>query len=358
MDQTGPGLEFRFFAEASPEAERVPAKVLADALVHAQRAVHLLAISAVGREIRQRARIPAELAEQFVLECSVPSAGSYVQPLRLSTTGGLFDAVLGAEVLGRFQEIGRALSEAEWNLVRAMLPDAAVRNRVVDEFVAMLPDPDEGWVVELQNGSTRKARFDPQRVRTLREYQQSSRRPVEAVASPVTLTGELVRIDFAEHKLTIRHHPTQRRLECEYRFDLEEMLLENRRGLIRVTGLVELDEQNQPLRLTDVFDIQELDASPIILEAVTGARRHLHFRGGAQSFGIELDDSGHLLVHHPELDIHVFGRTRAELLTDLVEQIEMMWLEYAEADAARLTEGAAALGRRLRERLAVQEHDA
>ncbi|HEX2210790.1 MAG TPA: hypothetical protein VHG93_24115 [Longimicrobium sp.] len=337
----------------------MPAKVLADALEHAQRAVHLLALSAVGREIRQRARIPAELAEQFVLECALPSRGSYVQPLRLTTVGGLFDAVLGAEVLDRFEEIGSALSEGQWNSVRTLVPDAAVRSRVIDEFVAMLPDPEAGWVVDLQNGSNRTTRFDPGRVRTLREFQRMSRSPVEAIASPVTVAGELVRIDFAGHKLTIRHHPTQRRLECEYRPDAEEMLLENRRGLIRVTGLVELDEQNFPLRLTDVFEIQELDVSPIVLEAVSGARRRLRFRSGARTFRIELDDGGQLLVvRDPELDIHVFARTRAELLAELTDQIEMIWLEYAEADAGRLTEGAASLGRILRQRLVVQDDDA
>lgn len=358
MDQPTAELTFRFFEEASPEVERVPAKVLADALVHAQRAVHLLAISAVGREIRQRARIPAELAAHFVLECGVPARGSYVQPLRLNTADGLFDAVLGAEVLGRFQQVGKALSEGEWNSVRTILPDAAVRTRVIDEFVAMLPDPDAGWVFDLQNGNSPTARFDPGRVRRLVEFQRASRSPVETVASPVTVTGELVRIDFAEHKLTIRHHPTQRRLECEYRPDAEEMLLENRRGLIRVTGLVELDEHNLPLRLTDVFDIQELDVSPIVLESVAGRHHRLRFRSAA-SFRIELDDGGQLLVvRDPELDIHVFAPTRAELLADLIEQLEMMWVEYAEADEAGLTEGAASLGRALRHRLTAQEYDA
>lgn len=359
MDRAAAGLAFRFFEEDAPQVERVPARVLADTLVHAQRAVHLLAISAAGREIRQRARIPAELAAQFVLECGVPEPGSYVQPVRLTTADGLFDVVLGVNVLDRFQQIGAALSEGEWNSLRALVPDTAIRSRIVDEFVAMLPDPDAGWVVDLQNGKERMARFDPARVRVLREFQRLSRGPVEASASPVTVTGELVRIDFAEHKLTIRHHPTQRRLECEYRPEAEEMLLENRRGFIRVTGLVELDEHNLPLRLTDVFDIQEFDVSPIVLDSVVGRQRRLRFRAGAVSFRIELDEGGQLLVvRDPDLDIHVFAHTRAELLADLIEQIEMMWLEYAEAEGSLLTEGAAALGKTLRNRLVVQEDDA
>src|SRR5215213_241584 len=165
MDPTRQGFEFRFFEEVSPGEHRVPAKVLADTLAHAQRAVHLLAISAAGREIRQRARVPAELARQFVLECDVAAPGSYVQPVQLSTTGDLFDEVLGADVLHRFHAIGEALSNADWKAVRGLVPDRAVRTRVLDEFVSMLPDPEAGWVVDLRNGAGRTARFDSRRVR-------------------------------------------------------------------------------------------------------------------------------------------------------------------------------------------------
>lgn len=98
--------------------------------------------------------------------------------------------------------------------------------------------------------------------------------------------------------------------------------------------------------------------SPIILEEISGTRRRLRFRDGARAFPVDRAD-GHLLVaHDAELDIHAYGRTCTDVRTDLVEQIEMMWLEYAEADEAQLTAGAASLGRLLRQRLAVQGDDA
>jgi hypothetical protein len=97
---------------------------------------------------------------------------------------------------------------------------------------------------------------------------------------------------------------------------------------------------------------------PIILEEISGTRRRLRFRDGARAFPVGRADGQLLVVHDAELDIHAYGRTCADVLTDLVEQIEMMWLEYAEADEAQLTAGAASLGRLLRQRLAVQGEDA
>ncbi|HEY7770048.1 hypothetical protein [Longimicrobium sp.] len=98
--------------------------------------------------------------------------------------------------------------------------------------------------------------------------------------------------------------------------------------------------------------------SPIILEEISGTRRRLRFRDGARAFPVDRTDGQLLVVHDAELDIHAYGGTCADVLTDLIEQIEMMWLEYAEADEAQLTAGAASLGRLLRERLAVQGDDA
>lgn len=352
MDESTTYLEFRFFEEEASDVHRVPAKVLADALTHAQRAVHLLALSTAGREIRQRARIPAELAQQFVLECELPAPGSYVQRVTLSNEADIVAMAAGDGVLSQFREIGVALSHSDWASVQTLVPDRRLRNRVVDEYVSMLPDPEEGWVVDMRNGAGRVARFDPRQIRTIREHQRVLRQPAGTLASPVTLTGELVGIDFAERKLTIRHHPTQRRLDCEYSDEVEEMLVENRRGMIQVSGLVELDEHDRPIRLTDVFDIQELDLSPIMLDRIEGVARSLRFKEGPYQFVPELDEDGQLLViEDPLLDIHVFARTRDELLSDLVEQIEVLWLEYAEADTARLTEGASALSEILREQL-------
>ena len=99
--------------------------------------------------------------------------------------------------------------------------------------------------------------------------------------------------------------------------------------------------------------------APIVLESIAGSRRRLRFRAGPQAFAVDLDEEGQLLVvRDDELDIHAYGQTRAEVVADLVEQLEMMWLEYAEADEAHLTPGAAALGRILRQRLAVHNDDA
>jgi hypothetical protein len=95
-----------------------------------------------------------------------------------------------------------------------------------------------------------------------------------------------------------------------------------------------------------------MDLSPIVIEVIPGSQRHLRFRGGPVSFPVELDEQGHLLVvRDANLDIHVFGESRADLASELADQIELMWIEYAEADPSLLTAGAASLREKLRERL-------
>jgi hypothetical protein len=56
----------------------------------------------------------------------------------------------------------------------------------------------------------------------------------------------------------------------ELRTESGEMLIENRRGLLQVTGVLERDKRDRPVRMTAAFNIEELDISPISLGIIKG----------------------------------------------------------------------------------------
>lgn len=147
--------------------------------------------------------------------------------------------------------------------------------------------------------------------------------------------------------MAIRHYPTNRRVNCEYNDDVEELLVKNRRGLLRVTGVLELDHRDRPVRMTDVFEINELDISPITLTTIDAMDRRLGFRSGSHNFHPALDADGQLLVIEDDaLDLHAYAPDRTSLIADVSEQIVFMWREYVESET-ELTPGAAALAKRL-----------
>ena len=349
-------IEFRLVEGDRPT---VSADVLAEVLTHAQKAVYLLAMSAKGHEVRQRVRVPADIKDRFALQCEVPTAGSYVQPVGLRPEATLFDGSPQADVLGTFKEVASALDDLEWARVQAAVPDSAIRQRVLGEFAGMMPSPDERWTLGMQNGQGTFATFDTQLYRQVTERLRLQRAPQESTAEPVTLAGELTKIDFAERTLTLRLYRTNRVLRCEYAEDLEEMLVENRRGLLQVSGLVELDERDRPIRLTNVFDIREVDLSDLVVERVETPRGVVRFKGGPRPFEVTLEDSGEYLVVEDEaLDLHVFADSRDGLAADLDEQVGVLWTEYALADPADLTPSAARLRATLLDHLTAEGDDA
>lgn len=340
--------------EGRPPEERhtVPADVLAEVLSHAQHAIHLLAMASTGREIRRRVRIPADIRQQFQLVCHVPREGSYVQPLTLVARGDLFTPQLAEDVMNDFKKVGESLAGQDWDTLGRVVPDRNVRLRVAEAVRKMIPVDSNGWIVKLRAGQDELARFDVATSTAIQQYLREARRPYGPLIEPATLAGEVVRIDFAERKLTIRHHPTQRAIDCEYADDTEEMLLENRRDWVQVTGLVERDAQDRPLRLTDVFEITSLDLSPIQVDTFEGTRQQLRFRGGTRSFEPTLDESGTLMIVEDEkLGVHAYAESRERLREVLIEELDFLWQEYAEADPAALTPAAARLRGELLEML-------
>lgn len=340
--------------ESETDRHTVSAEVLAGVLLRAQQSVYLLALAAKGHEVRHRLRIPSDIKEQFALQCELPEPGSYVQPVGLKSAPDLFGDGPGVSVMANFKDVASALGTGAWDQVQKVVPDSAIRRRLIEEFAGMMPEPGETWTLGIQNGQGEVAFFNSDVSRRVREHVRRLRAPEETVSEPVTIAGELTKIDFAERKFTIRHFPSRRAFDCEYNEDLEQMLVENRRGPIHVSGLVELNEKDEPIRLTDVFEIREVDTSAMVVHDVPLAGNVLRFRGQPRSFDVTLDESGTLfVVEDEELGVHAYAETREALREVLAEELDVVWTEYAAVDADALTPAAARLRARLREVLEV-----
>ena len=146
------------------------------------------------------------------------------------------------------------------------------------------------------------------------------------------VTGTLTNINFTNRIVTIFYPPTKREMDCVYDDAVEDLLIENRRDLIQVTGLMVLDDAGAPRKITNVNDIRELDLSPLLVDTVKVGKLVLKAK---QSISLEpaTDETKQLIcVTHAELGIDAFARTRDALVSELNEQIGMLWQEYALAE--------------------------
>jgi len=90
-----------------------------------------------------------------------------------------------------------------------------------------------------------------------------------------------------------------------------------------------LDDAGAPMMITHVNDISELDLSPLTVDTVKVGNLVLKAN---QSIILEsaTDETKQLIcVTNAELGIDAFARTRDALVSELNEQIGMLWGEYA-----------------------------
>jgi hypothetical protein len=185
--------------------------------------------------------------------------------------------------------------------------------------------------------------------------QDALKRP-EAVGMVQTITGKLSKIDFVKQVISIIYPVTSRELDCHYDESVEEVLLENRRDLIQVTGYVILDENDVPRSISEVVNINDLDLSPFRIAAIPYGSKSLRLRQPL-TLQPESNESFQLLsLQHKELGIDVFASTRDGLLNELHEQFAMLWKEYALADENTLSPRAAMLKKTLMASIEEADH--
>ncbi len=336
--------ELTFKIHPAGGGTEVPVSLLTQSLTTLQELIHLFALQEEGRTFRQRLRLPAELANKYVLCCRPPVSGSFAVAGRVAN---LSEDLLAPPQIARVMEVfhgfTRAAVQGDLDRMVALVPDGRIRARAVTCVVSLSPPAGSGHRYELFNGAGPGIVLDEAvPVRLKRLFQSAEER-----AEVQTVTGRLEVISFSERKLTINYAPKGRWLECSYDESIEPMLLENRRDLIQVTGRVIMDEENHPKKIVEVEQVRDLDLSPFVLGELSIAglsvkpQRPLHLQP-------ELNESQQLIcLEHPAWGLDVFAPTRSELSEELKEQLSMLWTEYAREEDDLLSAPALRVKRQL-----------
>ncbi len=145
----------------------------------------------------------------------------------------------------------------------------------------------------------------------------------------MTVTGELIRIDFDKRIVVLRYPPTHEEIKCIYLEDLEDSIIENRRQKIQATGQFTLDADGHPIKSTNVTRVEPVDLSPILIREILWHNKKLRFKSPFL-LSPQMDDTEQLyVVEEPEIGLHVFSYTREDLIHEINEELAMLWEEYA-----------------------------
>jgi hypothetical protein len=330
------------------EGYSVPAEVLVRAIQGVQQAVWLLAAATEARTVRQRFKPDQSLRQKFTLRIAVAEPGSYAIPMSLvdERPQVSLDAV-GKNLLTLLGRVWNGIAESDLPSVRWLVTDEGYFVRLLQELRRILPKAGERWGVAFGADDQPEVELGVRHRPVVEQWLESPGEQRET-----SVIGDLLRIDFAVKRVWILYPPTSREIECSYREEVEDSIVDARRGLFQVTGQFVLDADGHPKQLTDVRSIDPVDLSPVQFAEVE-----------ADGIKLLLDPP---IVLTPELDTDeqqfftatvdgfgftLGGRTRDALLLDFAEQMTFAWREYAEAKDDELTADALTLKAQLLQRL-------
>jgi hypothetical protein len=324
----------------------VPADILARTLSGLQQLVYLIASTQENKRIRDRFRLSQEIQQRYTLSCRIPKPGSYAVPIALGS--GDVDTSLFtnySDLLSKAETLFSSIASGQLDPVSDVFPDGKVRNRVLREVRKLLPKPGEGWRFGFQRDDRPEILLIPDNAIPLIDRELAQDASEDAV---MTVTGELIRIDFDKRTVVLRYPATHKEIECVYVDELEETMIENRRGFIQATGRFTLDDEGYPIKLTDVTQLEPVDLSPISLKVTHWNDRSFRFNTPL-SLNPSLDEESQqfYIVEDPDLTLLAYAQTREQLLQEIGEQITFMWDAYVESSEDDLAPDALRLRQRL-----------
>ncbi|MDP2181351.1 MAG: hypothetical protein Q8K99_02120, partial [Actinomycetota bacterium] len=136
--------------------------------------------------------------------------------------------------------------------------------------------------------------------------------------------------------------------------DVIDDLVENHYEPVQVTGVFTLDENDHPVKLTDVSAVETVDLSPLTIDAVV-LEGQLLVPSPPLVLTPALDPETKqvLLASDEGLGLSAAAPTRDQLYEELVDEIAFVWEAYALEDDEILSPAAAELKKRLLERFQV-----
>jgi hypothetical protein len=333
------GLHFepRYEAEGS---HALPAQNLVQALEGLQRTIHLVAMMKEGREVKTRARVTRDIEERFQLHCETPTAGSFYQPTFIAEKGErLFSLDDTREVAQITRNLLISIAKGDEQVFKQTVVDSAFRAPIIASLGKMfggqgahyrLSVEDKAGNVIVESGSATDA---------LERLRQSRLSP----GTHSIVTGYFNKVDFKERKLSLLIPSTGRLISCLYEDDIEPTLLENARDLIQVVGTIELDEDGNPHRITDVQEVHPVNTDAIdIIEILPDYLKANELNNLRVSVELS-EDKQTYFARLDELGIEHAAYTRSDLIDSLEAELDFLWRNVAREEDNKLAPKAAFL---------------
>ncbi|MFK5597939.1 hypothetical protein ACFZ8E_13115 [Methylobacterium sp. HMF5984] len=338
-------IQLKFDGGPIKQAGGAPADLVISSLTALQRLVHLIGMKSENRVFGQRIKPSARVRRDFSIVCRSPKAGSHIQAFDVvSGMGEITNAAINAR--HHLLNTLKAFDSGDENAVKGAIPDDRERWFFADAAYGLLPPADSEIQLTVRAGTHGPFSFSADRARLVIEKLRSGKPPR---AGSVVIPGKLKAIDFTTSQITLQPS-TGRAFRVWYPPAAEQMVQSNARRRFSIHGIPDVNSTGDIVGFERVDKITEID-SPFeeIAQFEVDAYRVVTNRPIKIQASYDFEDKL-FIFQDAKLGIDAWSETYSELRDSVVDELKMLWIDYAmEADDA-LASDAKMVKRALNER--------
>ena len=335
-------IQLKFDGTPVKQLGGAPAEVVISALSALQRLVHLIGMQEEGRVFGQRVKPSSRVRREFSIVCRPSAEGSLIQPFDVGSSSGLSSRE-SSYARGRLLTTLMAFSSGNAEAVERAVPDARERWFFANATAGLIPDEDSGIQITIKPVAQRNFTFKADQARNLVERFKSG---VPPAAGERKVSGKLRAIDFDNSAMVIKPS-SARAFRVGYTADIESMLQANARRKLTISGIPSINNAGDVTGFEKINSISEAEGSLAAIDRIESDEIHIATNRPIRILATyDLEDK--LFIYQdPTLGIDAWSERFNELRKSVIEEIDMLWQNYAQADENELDEEATAVRRSL-----------
>lgn len=331
-------IQLKFDGDPVKRLRGAPADAVINSLTALQRMLLIIGMRAEGRGLGQRLKATAKVKREYSLICKAPKFGSHLQPFNIASQSGHFSpAAFSART--KLLAALKAFDSGDGELVAQVLPDPRERWFLANAASGLIPDEDSGLDVTVRAGSRGPFTFKADRARKIISHIRSG--PVPDSGSE-EVVGKVQTINYGQTILILK--PAQSRaVRMDYPLPLEPMLQANVRKRLKLVGYPNFNNAGDITGFRELSSVVEVEPS---LEPISEFQsgKHKVFASRSMAILVAFDHETRLFLYqNPLLGVDVFSESYGHIRSAILEELDVLWRNYACASDDELAPDAIAL---------------
>jgi hypothetical protein len=324
---------FRFkISSKNGQGKKIPLSIIANGFQKIQSLVYILGDQIEGNEFRSAGNYPNQVKERYELALSslhIGSADSFIVPASpLQSLGQMLSPA--EQAISLMNQVISVISEyPEGKLdISEIIPDERRKKKFARELADFWPNEETPYIYEIGTGTSSLTRLLPEKRNEILRIQKQFH-PVHEVRD---IYGRITSLNVNEKRKILIETP-EGEISGHYIQDIEGDLIDYLGSFVHFEAILKLSNGKFYAEIDDTIAIEHFDEFPLEYAVINNQKKRL---SSPLTISIEyIDEQYHL--ENPKFLLETYATRLKDAMDNILDQLELLYLEYGICDPAELT---------------------